>query len=51
MAIIEVKNLKKKFKVKVKEKGLKGSIKSIFVPKYKEIKAVDNISLVSKKEK
>ena len=35
MAIIEVKNLSKTFKVKLKEKGLKGSIKSIFKPKYK----------------
>ena len=44
MAVIEVKNLKKDFKVKVKEKGLKGSIKSIFKPKYKTKKAVNNIS-------
>ena len=44
MSIIEVKNLSKTFKVKLKEKGLKGSIKSIFKPKYKTIKAVKNIS-------
>ena len=44
MAIIEVKKLSKKFKVKLKEKGLKGSIKSIFKPKYKVIKAVKDIS-------
>lgn len=44
MAIIEVKNLSKTFKVKLKEKGLKGSIKSIFKPKYKIVKAVNNIS-------
>ena len=44
MKIIEVKNLNKKFKVKEKEKGLKGSIKSIFKPKYKTINAVNNIS-------
>ena len=44
MAIIEVKNLSKNFKVKVKEKGLKGSLKSLFRPKYKQIKAVKNIS-------
>ena len=37
MAIIEVKNLSKTFKVKLKEKGLKGSLKSIFKPKYKLI--------------
>ncbi len=44
MNVIEVKNLKKTFKVKIKEKGFKGSIKSIFKPKYKSIKAVNNIS-------
>ena len=44
MAIIEVKKLSKTFRVKVKEKGLKGSLKAIFKPKYKEIKAVNNIS-------
>lgn len=44
MAIIEVKKLSKEFKVKVKDKGFKGSIKSIFKPKYKTIKAVKDIS-------
>ncbi len=44
MPIIEVKNLSKTFKVKLKEKGIKGSIKSIFKPKYKLVKAVKNIS-------
>ena len=44
MAIIEVKNLSKNFRVKIKGKGFKGSINSIFKPKYKEIKAVKNIS-------
>lgn len=44
MAVIKIKNLSKNFKVKVKEKGLKGSIKSIFKPKYNIIKAVKNIS-------
>lgn len=42
--IIQVKKLKKTFKTKIKEKGLKGSLKSIIKPKYKEIKAVKNIS-------
>ena len=42
--VIEVKNLNKTFRVKLKEKGLKGSIKSIFKPKYKTVKAVKNIS-------
>ena len=44
MAIIEVNKLSKKFRVKLKEKGLKGSLKSTIKPKYKEIKAVKNIS-------
>ena len=44
MKIIEVKNLNKKFKIKEKEKGLKGSLKSIINPKYKTINAVNNIS-------
>ena len=44
MAVITVKNLSKNFKVKIKEKGLKGSLKSLIKPKYKIIKAVRNIS-------
>ena len=44
MAIIEVKNLSKDFKVKIKEQGLKGSLKAFIKPKYKIIKAVKNIS-------
>lgn len=44
MAIIEVKKLSKTFKVKEKEKGLKGSLKAFIKPKYKVIKAVKNIS-------
>lgn len=44
MAIIEVKKLSKTFKVKLKEKGLKGSLKSMIKPKYKTIKAVKDIS-------
>ena len=44
MAVIEVKKLAKTFKVKTKEKGLKGSLKAMFKPKYKTVKAVDNIS-------
>ena len=35
MSVIEVKNISKTFKVKLKEKGLKGSLKSIVKPKYK----------------
>lgn len=44
MAIITVNNLSKTFKVKLKEKGLKGSLKSIIKPKYKVVKAVKDIS-------
>lgn len=44
MAVIQVNNLSKDFKVKVKEKGLKGSLKSLIKPKYKIIKAVKNVS-------
>lgn len=44
MNIIEVRKLAKTFKVKEKDKGIKGSIKSIFKPRYKEIVAVDDIS-------
>ncbi len=44
MGIIEVKKLSKTFKVKIKEKGLKGSIKSIIKPKYKTISAVNDVN-------
>lgn len=44
MTVISVKNLIKTFKVKEKEKGFIGSIKSILKPRYKEVKAVKNIS-------
>ena len=43
MKAIEVKGLSKTFKSKTKEKGLKGSIKSIFKPIYKDKKAVNNV--------
>ena len=49
MPIIEVNNLSKTFKVKLKEKGLKGSFKAIFKPKYKTVKAVKNISFSAQK--
>jgi len=44
MDAIVVNDLSKTFKVKVKEKGLRGSVKSIFRPTYRTIKAVDDIS-------
>lgn len=45
MSIIKVENLCKTFKVKTKEEGLKGSVKSMFSPSYREVEAVNNISL------
>lgn len=44
MSIIKVQDLSKTFKVKTKEAGLKGSIKSIISPAFREIQAVKNIS-------
>lgn len=44
MVVIKVEKLSKNFKVKIKEKGFKGSLKSIVKPKYKIVKAVNNIS-------
>ena len=44
MTTIEVKDLNKSFKVKTKEEGLRGSLKSIVKPVYKETKAVDGIN-------
>ncbi|HUW21384.1 MAG TPA: ABC transporter ATP-binding protein [Candidatus Bathyarchaeia archaeon] len=44
MSIIQVKNLRKYYKVHQKEPGLLGSLKSLFKRKYKTVKAVDNVS-------
>ena len=44
MAVISVKHLTKSFKVKEKEKGFIGSIKTILKPKYNKIQAVNDIS-------
>lgn len=44
MSIIQVSNLQKNFRVKTKSAGLKGSIKSMFSPEYKEVEAVKGIS-------
>lgn len=49
MNIIEVKNLNKQFQIREKEKGIKGSLKSIIKPRYKTIKAVDDINFEVKK--
>lgn len=44
MPIIQVKNLKKYYRVHRKEPGLLGSLKSLVKRKYQTVKAVDNIS-------
>lgn len=44
MQAIRVENLSKTFRVKCKEKGMKGSIQAIFHPQMKEVKAVDGVS-------
>lgn len=44
MKVIEVQKLKKYFQVHKKEPGLGGSLKSLFIRKYEEVKAVDDIS-------
>lgn len=44
MSIITVENLQKNFKIKTKDEGLKGSLRSLVSPSYKEIQAVNNIS-------
>jgi len=44
MSIIKVNNLYKTFKVKTKEPGIGGSVKSIFAPSYREVQAVKDIS-------
>ena len=47
--VIAITNLNKEFKAKQKEAGLLGSFKGVFAPKYKLIKAVDDISFNVKK--
>lgn len=42
--IIKIKNLKKYYQVHQKEPGLVGSLKSLVVRKYEEVKAVDGVS-------
>lgn len=44
MPIIEVKNLVKTYKSIIKEDGIKGYIKHLLNPKYKEFNAVNDIS-------
>ena len=47
--VIKVQDLIKEFKSKQKEPGLRGSFKSLFAPKYKILKAVDDVSFAVKK--
>jgi len=42
--VVEVKNLKKYFRVHKKEPGLMGAVKSLVSRRYEEVKAVDDIS-------
>lgn len=51
MSVIEVKNLNKNYKVKIKEKGFLGSLKSIIKSEYKIIKAVKDVSFTVEKGK
>ena len=44
MSVIQVKNLKKSYKVHKKQPGLVGSVKSLFKRKYETVKAVNKIS-------
>ena len=44
MAIVEVNNLVKKYKVIEKEDGIKGYLKHLIKPKYKEFNAVNGIN-------
>jgi ABC-2 type transport system ATP-binding protein len=44
MKAIEVNHLSKSFRTKIKEKGLKGSLKSILRPQYRTVTAVDDVS-------
>lgn len=44
MDVIRAENLSKTFRVKQKEKGMKGSLQSVFHPKVEEIQAVSGVS-------
>lgn len=44
MALIEVTDLSKEYKMNVRKKGLSGAIKSLLVPEYRMKRAVDSIS-------
>ena len=42
--MIELKSISKQYKIAIKEKGLKGSIKSFFKRKYKIVDALKDVS-------
>lgn len=44
MYVIKAEDLSKTFRVRVKEKGMRGSIRAILHPQVKEVKAVDNVT-------
>lgn len=44
MSIIQVRDLQKTFRVKTKKAGLRGSMKAVLNPEYREIQAVNNVS-------
>ena len=44
MRVIEAEALSKNFRVKHKEKGMRGSIRAVFHPQTEEIRAVDRVS-------
>lgn len=44
MKAIEVRDLSKTFRIKEKEKGIRGSLQAVFRPQMKEIRAVERIS-------
>ena len=44
MRVIEAEALTKNFRVKRKEKGMRGSIRAVFHPQTEEIRAVDRVS-------
>ena len=43
--MIEINNVSKTYRIPQNEEGLKGSIKALFRPKYKYVKALNNVSL------
>ena len=44
MKVIEAENLSKTFRIRRKEKGMRGSLQAVFRPQTKEVRAVDQVS-------